>query len=162
MANLSEKQEAFVIEYISNGGNGTQAAIHAGYAEDSAANSASRMLKHKHVLDRLHVLMGQEFGKHTPSMLHSMLQLARGARSEKVRHDSIKDILDRAGLSAVVKVLNVEDGASLDEADIKARVEDLMRELFDPNKPLSVSQGKQISVRNQEGAMSPQLKPLSQ
>ena len=122
MANLSEKQEAFVIEYISNGGNGTRAAIHAGYAEDSAANSASRMLKHKHVLDRLHVLMGQEFGKHTPSMLQSMLQLARGARSEKVRHDSIKDILDRAGLSAVAKVLNVEDGASLDKHELFVRV----------------------------------------
>ena len=148
MANLTEKQEAFLVSYVSNGGNGTKAAIEAEYSEGVAASTASKLLKLKHVQDRLHTLMQEEFGKHTPSMLSSMLNLARNARSEKVRHDSIKDILDRAGLSAVAKVLNVTDGADLDEADIKARVEDLMRDLFDPKKPLTTSKNKQIPVVN--------------
>jgi hypothetical protein len=39
------KQRRFVIAYVDNGGNGTQAAISAGYSERSAASTASRMLK---------------------------------------------------------------------------------------------------------------------
>ena len=44
MPKLTDKQEAFVKEYILNGGNGTQAAIHAGYSENCAQEIASENL----------------------------------------------------------------------------------------------------------------------
>lgn len=42
---LSHKEAAFVREYLANGGNGTQAAISAGYSEASAAELSSRLLR---------------------------------------------------------------------------------------------------------------------
>lgn len=47
---LNERQKRFVAEYIKNGGNGTEAAISAGYSPKSAAVQASRMLSDDKVL----------------------------------------------------------------------------------------------------------------
>ena len=44
MPKLTDKQQAFVKEYIINGGNGTQAAISAGYSENCAQEIASENL----------------------------------------------------------------------------------------------------------------------
>lgn len=41
LEDLSIKQQAFVIEYLSNGWNGTQAAISAGYGKNKASSSAA-------------------------------------------------------------------------------------------------------------------------
>lgn len=41
---LTAKQEAFARNYVANGFNGTQAAISAGYSEDTANEQASRLL----------------------------------------------------------------------------------------------------------------------
>ena len=46
---LTAKQEAFCREYIANGFNGFQAAVKAGYAEDSARVEASRLLTNANV-----------------------------------------------------------------------------------------------------------------
>lgn len=42
---LNDRQKRFVLEYLKNGNNGTEAAIKAGYAPRSAHVQASRMLK---------------------------------------------------------------------------------------------------------------------
>lgn len=47
---LTDRQKRFVAEYLRNGGNGTEAAIAAGYAPRSAAVQASRMLNDDKVL----------------------------------------------------------------------------------------------------------------
>lgn len=47
---LNERQRKFVMEYLRNGGNGTEAAIAAGYSPRSAAVQASRMLTDDKVL----------------------------------------------------------------------------------------------------------------
>ena len=46
---LNLKQIRFADEYIRNGGNGTQAAIFAGYSPKTAAQQASRLLKDANV-----------------------------------------------------------------------------------------------------------------
>lgn len=48
---LNLKQIRFADEYIRNGGNGTQAAIFAGYSPKTAAQQASRMLKDANISD---------------------------------------------------------------------------------------------------------------
>ena len=50
---LTAKQDAFVKEYILNGGNGLQAAISAGYSEDSAKEIASENLTKPNIIKAL-------------------------------------------------------------------------------------------------------------
>lgn len=50
---ITPKQQRFIAAYIANGGNGTQAAIEAGYAPRSAAVTASEMLKMEKIRKRL-------------------------------------------------------------------------------------------------------------
>ena len=62
---LTGKQDAFVKEYILNGGNATQAAIKAGYSEKSAVKTASENMtkpdiqeaiaKHREALEKTHI-----------------------------------------------------------------------------------------------------------
>lgn len=47
---LNEKQQRFVMEYLRNGGDGTRAAISAGYSEKGAAVQACRLLSNDKVL----------------------------------------------------------------------------------------------------------------
>ncbi|MBO7668329.1 MAG: terminase small subunit [Firmicutes bacterium] len=47
---LTDRQERFVLEYLRNGGNGTEAANAAGYSAKSAAVQASRLLTDAKVL----------------------------------------------------------------------------------------------------------------
>ena len=49
MAKLTPKQDAFVKEYLLNGGNGTQAAIKAGYSSASAAAIAEENLRKPYI-----------------------------------------------------------------------------------------------------------------
>jgi len=51
-ANLNPRQERFVLEYLKDG-NGTRAAIRAGYAASSAAVHAHRLLKNERVLEKV-------------------------------------------------------------------------------------------------------------
>lgn len=51
-ASLNPRQERFVLEYL-NDGNGTRAAIRAGYAASSAAVHAHRLLKNERVLAKV-------------------------------------------------------------------------------------------------------------
>lgn len=51
--NLTMKQRLFAQTYVDNGGNGTQAAITAGYKEDHAAEMAHENLRKPHILDEV-------------------------------------------------------------------------------------------------------------
>ena len=50
---LTPKQKAFVREYKKNGGNGTQAAINAGYSEESARAISSENLTKPYIQEAL-------------------------------------------------------------------------------------------------------------
>ncbi len=54
-AKLNLRQERFVLEYLKDG-NGTKAAIRAGYATSSAAVHAHRLLKNERVVDKVRTL----------------------------------------------------------------------------------------------------------
>lgn len=57
---LTDRQRAFVLEYLRDL-NGTQAAIRAGYAEDRAASTASRLLRKPEIRTFRDVLMEERF-----------------------------------------------------------------------------------------------------
>jgi phage terminase small subunit len=50
---ITPRQQAFIAHYLSNGGNGTQAAIAAGYARSSASVTASELLAKAKIKKRL-------------------------------------------------------------------------------------------------------------
>ena len=56
---LTPKQAAFVLEYVRNGMNGTQAAIAVGYAPSSAHLRAKEMLDNKFVEAALHAYVNE-------------------------------------------------------------------------------------------------------
>lgn len=50
---LTSKEEAFIQNYISNGFNGTKAAISAGYSENSSRQIADQNLSKLHISERI-------------------------------------------------------------------------------------------------------------
>ena len=72
---LTLKQTRFVLEYVANGGNGTQAAIAAGYAVKSAAEVASENLRKAHVVSAVeeHEHAIAEAAGITPERLATMI-----------------------------------------------------------------------------------------
>lgn len=60
---LTEKQELFCQEYLKNGFNGTQAAIKAGYSEETAKQMASENLTKPVVLNRIDELRNDIYSK---------------------------------------------------------------------------------------------------
>jgi phage terminase small subunit len=125
--NLSQQEEAFCIAFVNNNGKRKDAALEAGYAESAAGVSASRLLQRSHVLDRIDQLNKQRFRALGPGLMAGMVTLAEKAKSEKVRHDSLKDLLDRAGYKPIEQVLNLESSSIEDVAALKERAKELLK-----------------------------------
>jgi hypothetical protein len=74
------KRRKFVIAYVDNGGNGTQAALSSGYPEKSAASQASRMLKDEKVqraIRRYSQCKAAVAGENRDTILDRMINRAR-------------------------------------------------------------------------------------
>lgn len=75
---LTAKQRAFVNAYISNGFNGGQAAIAAGYAPDSSYVEASRLLRNANIRAEIDAL----FSEHSMSAEEVLARLTEQARGD--------------------------------------------------------------------------------
>jgi len=95
---LTTRQQAFIDNLLTNGGNATQCAIKAGYSPKSAKVEASRLLKHDKVLNQLQAQAIKTLGYRTIQALDTVSNLSASANSEYVRLEASKDILDRAGI----------------------------------------------------------------
>jgi phage terminase small subunit len=96
-ANLSPKEAVFVREYLKDG-NGTRAAIAAGYAAKSAAVSSSKLLKKAKVREELGALQGKlcdELEISAKRVLQGIAQLAFfDARKFYAEDGSLKRVQD--------------------------------------------------------------------
>ena len=102
---LTAMQSAFVRAYVSAGtGNGTQAARTAGYGATHCHSAAHRLLSTAKIQTAILDYTRQAFATVAPIAFGAMLRLAKGARSEFVRQQAAKDLLDRAGLAPITKV----------------------------------------------------------
>jgi phage terminase small subunit len=106
---LSDKQEAFAVAYVTNGGNATAAAKEAGYSEDAARVLGPRNLRNALVLQRIYELTVQHIAAHAPKALGTMDKLLT-ARSEFVRFNAAADLLNRAGFKPVERHQMQVDG----------------------------------------------------
>ncbi|WP_339188362.1 terminase small subunit [Paenibacillus sp. FSL R5-0490] len=112
MADLRPQIMLFVTEYIKNGGNGTAAAIAAGYSEKSAYSQASRLLKSVEVQQYLNNtqqsinkdlrLMFAEDAVKAYKVLLEIMQSPNAV--DKDRLVAARDLLDRAGYKPVDRV----------------------------------------------------------
>lgn len=99
---LTKKQAAFVEAYVANGGNVTQAAREAGYAEGDAGRvTGQKTLKLPHVQQHLMAVIAEQFSRHAPAAVHQLAGLAKTAKSEYVQLEASKDLLDRAGFKPI-------------------------------------------------------------
>lgn len=101
---LTPKQDAFVDQYVANGGNGSAAARDAGYAESSAHVEAHRLLRNPLIIQEIYRRTVMQVGAHLPKALATVIGLSGTAKSEYVRLEASKDLLDRAGLRAPDKL----------------------------------------------------------
>lgn len=91
---LTEKQELFVDLYVRSGGKVGLSAEKAGYADRSIG---SKLLKDPKIIKRIQELTLEAIGVNAVSALHTVVKLSKSARSDYVRLEAAKDILDRAG-----------------------------------------------------------------
>lgn len=110
--NLNPKQLIFVQEYL-RCGNGTHAAIAAGYSENSAESQASRMLKNAKVrqyLDKKEANLDKDlremFVDEAVNAFGVLKEIMMKPEAmDKDRIAAAKDLLDRAGYKPVEKVV---------------------------------------------------------
>lgn len=91
---LTEKQDAFVSAYVASGGKVGLAATRAGYA---SKNEGSRLLREPKIIKAIQQRMQDEIGTAAVSALGTVKKLAQSARSDYVRLEAAKDLLNRAG-----------------------------------------------------------------
>lgn len=124
---LTEQQEQFCNAYVVNGGNGSAAAVAAGYSQKSRAAASMQVLKLVHVQNRIKELTLESMVHMTPKLLKHMAKLATQARSEQVRFAAMKDLLDRTGTRVAEQVTTHTKDVSL--VDLVQRAQMLTREL---------------------------------
>lgn len=84
---LTRKQQAFVNAYIVNGFNATQAALSAGYSEDTAYSQGARLLKNVEIQTEINAYF-DAYAMSAPEVLARLTQIARG---------DIVDVVDERG-----------------------------------------------------------------
>jgi phage terminase small subunit len=102
---LTEQQLCFVVEYTSGEGaigNASEAARRAGYSPRSAAEIARQLLDKPHVRAAVDTAIKEQFGGRLAVKAVAVLEglLDNPKVSDKVRLDTAKAVLDRAGIVA--------------------------------------------------------------
>jgi phage terminase small subunit len=94
---LTAKMMRFVEAYLANDGNGTKAAITAGYGQKSAHVTASRLLKLPKVQDALRYGVDAIMQRGMVKAANRMVKLVNH-KSAYIGYEASKDILDRTGV----------------------------------------------------------------
>ena len=113
---LTGRQEAFCIAYVNNAGNGTQAAIEAGYPVNGAHTRAYEALRSKRVQARLETLTRTMMGSYAAGCVAVLYELAVSSPSDTVRQAAASSLLDRTGYKAPV-VVEVSDTRTQQDVD---------------------------------------------
>lgn len=94
---LTAMQRRFVDSYVAGHGSPTDAAIEAGYSPTSAKATASRMTRNPMIQKEIMRGVVSRIGLQAVPALHTIERLAQSSRSDYVRLEAARDLLDRAG-----------------------------------------------------------------
>ena len=115
---LEERKERdgdFVREYVSNGGNATQAAIAVGVSQGSASTIGYRLKSR--LTKEIDTEQKAQLQGYAPKAISQIQNLAENAESENVKLKANADLLDRAGWKPVDKQEITETSAIEDMSD---------------------------------------------
>lgn len=101
---LTARQDLFVETMIENGGQKLDAALKAGYGPASAASRASRLLQEDKVIAEIYRRTRLALAGAAPQLVNTLMGLAHGAKSERIRMEASQDLLTRIGISAPERV----------------------------------------------------------
>jgi phage terminase small subunit len=96
---LTRRQAAFVDALLRNGGNKREAALEAGFSQHTAHVQAHEVMRLPHVIAALMERSMIELAGQAPKAINTLAVLMEG-KSEYVRLEAAKDLLDRLGLRA--------------------------------------------------------------
>jgi len=97
---LNERQKKLVDILISDGCSVDEASKLAGYKGKTPAVQGYQTLKKPHVAEYMYQQIQQSFGVDSLKARKTLVSLSQTAKSEYVKMESAKDILDRAGFKA--------------------------------------------------------------
>ena len=98
---LTDKQSKFVDNMLASNCSRTQSAIDAGYSPKSAHVEASSLCRNSNVLAALYDRTISSLSVDAVRALATVSSLSQDAKSEYVKLEASKDIMDRAGLRVV-------------------------------------------------------------
>ena len=134
---LNDRQEAYCRHFVERGGSMRTAMELAGYEDDGTSKFRVQQHRLRHnpaVRDRIHQITREAFTSDAVEARECLLQLIRTARSEKVRLDAARDLLDRAGHKPLETLLTMNASAALDETELKEKISTLLGQLnIDPH-----------------------------
>ena len=97
---LTDRQVRFVVEYVANGGNGTKAALAAGYSDVAPHGEAWRLTQLPHVQAAIAAETLKQFGRHAPAAVDVLAEIMIDSdQPGGVRVKAAGMILDRAGFT---------------------------------------------------------------
>ena len=114
MAKMTAKQMRFCDEYLIDL-NATQAAIRAGYSEKYAHTNAAKLLQITTIKDFLAQRMAEkqsELIADQDEVLRFLTAVMRGEEKDEKIQRAMVDIKQKFGKNAIVKGMNLEDGAT--------------------------------------------------
>ena len=125
-----QRQESFCVNYVANGGVGVDAVEASGYSgtREGMRVTAHRLLRQPHIIGRIHELTKEYFTEDAVQARGVMLDLL-GARSELVRFNAAKDILDRAGHRPLETMLHMKGSDALTEDELRDKISSLFDKL---------------------------------
>jgi hypothetical protein len=134
---LTPKRERFTAEYIKNGGNGTQAAIAAGFAESGAHQEAHRLLRNAEIQERIQ--RAKQRAGVTPEIVSGVL--AQQLLGE------ISDVLDEEGNFDYKRAKALRATGQIQKLKIKKR------DLFDAKgEPVGVETNYEVEMYSSQAA----------
>ncbi len=139
---LTERQRRFVSEYLSNGGNGTEAAIIAGYSKKSAAAQASRLLndakvsayrraRARQVYNNLGLTpekIGLDLYEIVQRCMSAVPHLSWNSETHQWEQDGTY-VFDAKGATRALELLGRMEGIFKDKLEVTGGVEDYLRSL---------------------------------
>ena len=139
---LTDRQKRFVLEYMRNGFNGTEAAIAAGYAERSAHVQASRMLNDAKIAayrracaQELYKAAGitpAQIGLNILSVFNRCMAAEPHLSWDSDTRSYVPDgtfVFDSRGALKALELLGKMEGAFSERVEISGNVEDYIRKL---------------------------------
>ena len=127
---LTEKQKAFAIAYVNNGGNRSQAAISAGYHSNRANQSGYQALSSPAVQAAIRKEAEDLLNSNVGIGAKVLVELATTSKSDSVRLQAAQSLLDRGGLPFVRQTEHkhtLEDSRT--DAELRAHIKLLTAEL---------------------------------